>query len=113
MSELIPIAIKLRASGGVSIEWSDGHQGTYPYSYLRSNCPCAGCENRPPRQRELEPGQLPILGQRLPHPIGANPVGHYAIQFRWNDGHEAGIYSFDFLRRLCPCPQCRPSASAD
>ena len=43
-----PIAIKLRASGGVRIDWSDGHQGTYPYGYLRSNCPCAGCENRPP-----------------------------------------------------------------
>ncbi len=34
------------------------------------------------------------------------PVGNYAIEFRWEDGHNAGIYTFDYLRSLCPCTQC-------
>jgi DUF971 family protein len=34
-------------------------------------------------------------------------VGQYALQFEWADGHHTGIYSFEFLRDLCPCDQCR------
>jgi DUF971 family protein len=33
-------------------------------------------------------------------------VGKYAIRFQWNDGHELGIYSWDFLREYCPCEAC-------
>jgi DUF971 family protein len=36
------------------------------------------------------------------------PVGNYALRFRWSDGHDTGIYTFDFLRRLCPCAECEP-----
>jgi DUF971 family protein len=35
------------------------------------------------------------------------PVGHYAVRIHWNDGHSTGIYSFDHLRKICPCPECR------
>jgi DUF971 family protein len=38
-------------------------------------------------------------------------VGQYAVQPTWQDGHDTGIYSFDLLRRLCPCPECRPTAA--
>jgi DUF971 family protein len=34
-------------------------------------------------------------------------VGSYAIRVYWNDGHSSGIYSFDHLRRICPCAECR------
>jgi DUF971 family protein len=40
-------------------------------------------------------------------PVRIEPVGRYAIQFHWSDGHATGIYSFDRLRALCPCPACR------
>jgi len=36
------------------------------------------------------------------------PVGRYALQFKWNDGHSSGIYSFEHLRNICPCEQCQP-----
>lgn len=39
-------------------------------------------------------------------------VGNYAIQFRWEDGHSTGIYTFDYLRSLCPCPECAASKGA-
>ncbi|MFB3073931.1 MAG: gamma-butyrobetaine hydroxylase-like domain-containing protein [Candidatus Methylomirabilales bacterium] len=40
------------------------------------------------------------------------PVGRYALSFTWSDGHSTGIYSFDFLRSLCPCEICRSGAGA-
>jgi len=32
--------------------------------------------------------------------VGWNPVGSYAIQFRFSDGHNTGIYSFDYLKKI-------------
>nr|NIO07374.1 DUF971 domain-containing protein [Deltaproteobacteria bacterium] len=37
---------------------------------------------------------------------GIRAVGNYAVEFRWQDGHSTGIYTFDYLRSLCPCPNC-------
>jgi DUF971 family protein len=36
-------------------------------------------------------------------PLEATPAGIYAIKFKWNDGHESGIYSWEYLRRVCQC----------
>jgi DUF971 family protein len=36
----------------------------------------------------------------------AHAVGNYALQIDFNDGHATGIYSFDFLRTICPCEEC-------
>ena len=33
-------------------------------------------------------------------------VGNYALQINWKDGHSYGIYSWDYLRELCPCEEC-------
>jgi DUF971 family protein len=40
-------------------------------------------------------------------PTSAEGVGKYAIKFHWNDGHELGIYSWQFLRDVCPCEECK------
>jgi DUF971 family protein len=102
----IPVKIKL-ASGDktLAIQWSDGHASSYPYGYLRRKCPCATCEEIPPPP-EQPMGGLPIIGQRPLHPERAEVVGRYALQIYWSDHHSAGIYSFDYLRTLCPCPAC-------
>ncbi len=105
--QAVPVSVKLSAPGGVRIAWSDGHEATYPHAYLRRKCPCATCEDRPPQPREQDPGSLPILGQQTIRATGADPVGHYAIQFHFNDGHSSGIYSFGYLRESCPCEACR------
>ena len=34
-------------------------------------------------------------------PVDVTPVGKYALRFKWNDGHEAGLYSWDYLRNVC------------
>ncbi|MGH9339412.1 MAG: gamma-butyrobetaine hydroxylase-like domain-containing protein [Acidobacteriota bacterium] len=106
----VPTSIKLSAPGGVAITWSDGHQATYRYSYLRRCCPCATCRDKPPEVKS-EDDPLRILGQEPIRATGASQVGHYAIQFQWNDRHSSGIYSFAYLREICPCEECRPTRS--
>ena len=103
-----PKSIK-RAAGNdtLSIQWSDGHLSVYPYSYLRDKCPCATCHDlprQPAGPQVMSP--LPMLGQKPLRPDRAELVGRYALQIYWNDGHSAGIYSFEYLRGLCPCAQC-------
>ena len=39
-------------------------------------------------------------------PASAHAVGRYAIQFNWLDGHSGGIYSWEYLRRVCQCREC-------
>ena len=45
-------------------------------------------------------------------PLSIDPVGRYAIRFHWSDGHSTGIYPFEQLRELCPCPICADNAQA-
>ena len=39
--------------------------------------------------------------------LNVEPVGYYAIRIHWNDGHNTGIYSYDHLRAICPCSECK------
>ena len=107
-----PTSIKLAGENNtVVIQWADGHVSAYPYQYLRSKCPCATCEEfRPPAERAA--GPLPIFGQKPLRPERAEPVGRYALQIHWSDGHSSGIYVFDYLRSLCPCPECTAQCDA-
>jgi DUF971 family protein len=105
-SRTFPKKIKLAGENAtVVIQWSDDHISSYPYRYLRGKCPCATCnELGPPPEKFVSP--LPILGQKPLKPDRAELVGRYAVQIFWNDGHSSGIYSFDYLRGLCPCAVC-------
>ena len=85
------------------LTWSDGHAAEYDYDYLRGWCPCAGCQGH----------GVAIRYRPAPGPVTANsiqPVGRYAISIAWSDGHATGIYRFDFLRQICPCPACAGDA---
>lgn len=91
----------MREKGVVRVTWDDGHVGDYPQAYLRGYCPCALCQGHGAAVRFIPAPEAKLAE------IGA--VGNYAIQFRWEDGHSTGIYTFDYLRSLCPCPQCEDS----
>ena len=40
-------------------------------------------------------------------------VGSYALTIEWEDGHHFGIYNWNYLRALCPCPVCRQEREGD
>jgi DUF971 family protein len=93
----------------LTIDWSDGHTSVFPLDGLRRACPCAGCmgghENMgklPDREIFLVPALMRWESVKL------QPVGNYAIRIIWDDGHDAGMYSWDRLRAMCPCDECAP-----
>lgn len=94
--------------------WGDGHRSAYPFPALRSECPCAGCRAEREAARGnpfhvLTHGTSPAA-TRL---VGLEPVGQYGIRLVWGDGHQAGIYTFEHLREICPCEACRAVRPAD
>jgi DUF971 family protein len=91
----------------VRIVWADGHVSEYLNSQLRAHCPCAGC-------RAAAPPGLPIIADSAAtlYPVQIGLVGRYAVSVEWSDGHDSGIYSYQTLRELCPCPLCLPDAAA-
>jgi DUF971 family protein len=95
-----PVAMK-REGDGLKIDWSDGAITHLPWRVLRSNCPCATCieeRAKPPDPfRVLSPQEV---AAGAPEPVSMRPVGHYAYQITWNDGHTTGIYPVDLLRKL-------------
>jgi DUF971 family protein len=58
-------------------------------------------------------GERTLVSAMVPegvYPAAIHPVGRYALQFVWSDGHDTGFFTYDYLRRLCPCPECRLAA---
>ena len=114
------VKVNLTAGTGVDIAWKDGHVSHYSFVYLRDACPCALCEDerdktgrRPGAPAQPAPGGLPMFKEKA-RPVVAEPVGKYAIRFKWNDGHDLGIYSWQWLRGICPCDQCKaPKSNGD
>ena len=95
---------EIRNKGGmlVGVTWGDQHRSEYPARYLRGRCPCALCVDEISGHRRVaEDDVSPDV--RL---NGLSLVGNYAVRGEWSDGHATGIYSFDLLRDICPCPDC-------
>ena len=92
-----PREIKQEGDEGLRITWGDDHVCHYTAAVLRRGCPCAQCVNEWTGQRVLKPESVP---QELTI-VEISIVGRYALNFRWSDGHETGIYSFRYLRDLC------------
>ena len=98
--EARPVSLK-REGDGLKIEWSDGVTTVVPWRTLRSNCPCASCIDervKPPDPFRVLTPQEATAG--APQPVAMRPVGHYAYQITWNDGHDTGIYPLERLREL-------------
>ena len=84
----------------LAVKWDDGTECFIPLESLRRACPCAGCK-----------GELDIMGNLYKNPespltpkafelVRLASVGGYAVQPVWADGHDSGIYSFEYLQRL-------------
>lgn len=92
-----PREIKQEGNAMLRITWGDGQTCEYTAPQLRRACPCAQCVNEWTGQRVLKPD---LISEDLTI-NDLDIVGRYALNFRWSDGHETGIYSFRYLRELC------------
>jgi ATP-binding protein involved in chromosome partitioning len=91
-----PSAIRQAGSRTLEIVWGDGHESRYDVRDLRLACGCAICVDEWTGADRLDPASVP----EDVHPVRLDPVGRYAIQIEWSDGHASGIYPFKRLREL-------------
>ena len=95
-----PLSLK-KDGDGLTIHWADGVVSHLPFRLLRKQCPCATCNEdraKPPDPFKLISEKDLLAGP--PSPKQMTPRGHYAYQIYWNDGHDTGIYTLDYLRKL-------------
>ena len=109
-----PEDILLADTSELLVTWPDGHASVYGPVYLRKRCPCALCRERQSKLTEKPRGLVMAVGPEREEvrALSYAPVGRYAISVKWQDGHDTGIYSYTYLRSICPCPACE-SARAD
>ena len=94
------LKIELIQKKFLGIKWENGRESKISLKYLRDECPCAGCKGetillktyRPPKQQINTPGRYEIKN--------IETVGDYAVQISWKDGHNTGIYTWDYLLKL-------------
>ena len=83
----------------LAIAWNDGAESFFKLETLRRACPCAACGGEPDVLGKVSRPHVSYT-ERSFQIIGFDLVGGYAVQPRWGDGHNTGIYSFTYLRRL-------------
>ncbi len=89
-----PEAIDVTERHEIRILWPGGPEVTIPAAQLRDACPCAGCVEEGTGRKLLDPATIPADIR----PEQIVPVGNYAVQIHWSDGHSSGIYTWDALR---------------
>ena len=90
-----PTEIKLhQASRALEIAFADGHTFRLPYEFLRVFSPSAEVRGHGPGQETLQVGKRDVTISDV------EPVGHYALRPTFSDGHDTGIYSWDYLYDL-------------
>jgi DUF971 family protein len=107
------VNVHVNSGAGVDITWADGHQSHFDFVYLREQCPCATCNDERGKKEAFaatvgpaaSPTLLPMFKPK-PRAEAATQVGNYAIQITFSDGHATGIYSYEHLRKHCPCAEC-------
>jgi DUF971 family protein len=92
---VFPTEIKLHQKSRVmEIAFSDGRSFQLPYEFLRVHSPSAEVRGHGPGQEVLQTGKREVQINTL------DPVGSYAVQPAFSDGHSTGIYSWDYLYDL-------------
>jgi DUF971 family protein len=96
MTALIPSKLNLhKASGQLEISYADSESYLLSFEFLRVNSPSAEVRGHGEGTEVLQHGKKNVTVNKI------EPVGNYAIKLVFSDGHQSGIYSWDYLRELC------------
>ena len=91
-----PTSIEQHGPSGLAIRWADGVETVLEVRTLRLACACAVCVDEWTGTQQLDPASVPSDVR----PIRIEPVGRYALQIAWTDGHDSGIYPYERLRQI-------------
>ena len=90
-----PVELRLKSEErALEVSFDDGHSFRLPAELLRVESPSAEVQGHGPGQKQI------VAGRRHVGIIGLEPVGNYAVRIRFDDLHESGIYSWDYLYDL-------------
>ena len=90
-----PLEIRVRrASRRLEVDFEGGLAFSYPAEYLRVESPSAEVQGHAPSERVTVAGKAEV-GIRA-----VDPIGHYAIRILFDDGHDTGLYTWDYLLQL-------------
>jgi DUF971 family protein len=90
-----PTEIRLKTKEKVlEVDFEDGKRFQLPAELLRVESPSAEVQGHGPEQKTI------VAGRRHVGILGLDPVGHYAVRIRFDDLHDTGIYSWDYLYEL-------------
>ena len=91
----VPIEIRVRrASRRLEVDFGGDRRFSYPAEYLRVESPSAEVQGHTPAER------VTVSGKRDVGIASVDPIGHYAIRIHFDDGHDTGIYTWDYLLQL-------------
>jgi DUF971 family protein len=102
-TRLLPTDLKVVDNNVLQIVWNDGFEQRLGLTRLRNACPCATCREKERGAQSKPVGQLPVLSAAEAAPLrieSMQPVGQYAYNVKFSDGHGSGIFTFDLLRSL-------------
>jgi DUF971 family protein len=92
-----PVKIKVRDKEYLDITWNNGVLNSMKLSNLRKNCPCAICHAE---IDEWSSTYIPLYTQEQLSITKISIIGNYAVSLEWKDGHNTGLYDFDYLSKL-------------
>jgi DUF971 family protein len=101
--ELLPTGLKLTETRSLEIAWSDGQTLNYPFGVLRNACPCATCREKKRGEANKPKGLLQVLSAAETVPLAVthmHPVGNYAYNIHFSDGHSSGLFTMELLREI-------------
>jgi len=95
-----PFQIKVKDKAKLFIKWEDDSESTISLKYIRDECPCAGCKGETILLKTYRPPKPSVITPEMYKIKNIETVGDYAIQITWEDRHNTGIYSWEYLSEL-------------
>ncbi|MFN7626619.1 MAG: DUF971 domain-containing protein [Pirellula sp.] len=111
--DIHPVGLEKTDSRCLRITWSDGQIQDIPFGKLRGACPCATCKEKKKGEAARPKSSLSILSAAEAVPLDIaqmRPVGNYAYNVAFSDGHSSGLFTIELLRGL---GQAAAAAAAD
>src|SRR3954471_13099308 len=91
----VPVALTVhQQSRALEVEFDDGRAFRIPFELMRVYSPSAEVQGHGPGQETLQTGKRDVLVTDI------EPVGHYAVKPTFSDGHDSGLFTWDYLYRL-------------
>ena len=78
------------------IQWTEAESFHIPFRELRGMCPCANCVNELSGERTF----FATDARADVQPVRMDLVGNYAVRIIWNDGHQTGLYTWEYLKQV-------------